>query len=148
YANALDWQRPPRNMIQTAYWYLNSSQYRYDTFAADALSASGASGAEGRFAGMTTADLIAPSARMGGRPSYPTADRKPLGRVEEPAAADQEVRESIPAQLKSGGLRSAAEDPDAPENFPRVRTTWRPNLLGSSAKGNQYFLNHLLGTDS
>ena len=25
---------------------------------------------------------------------------------------------------------------------------WRANLLGSSAKGNEYFLKHLLGTDS
>ena len=27
-------------------------------------------------------------------------------------------------------------------------TVWRANLLGSSAKGNEYFLKHLLGTDS
>ena len=25
---------------------------------------------------------------------------------------------------------------------------WRANLLGSSGKGNEYFLRHLLGTDS
>ena len=31
-AFALDWQRPPRHMNQTAYWYVNTSQYRYDTF--------------------------------------------------------------------------------------------------------------------
>jgi nitrate reductase alpha subunit len=34
-AFALDWQRPPRHMNQTAYWYVNTSQYRYDTFTAD-----------------------------------------------------------------------------------------------------------------
>ncbi len=45
-------------------------------------------------------------------------------------------------------LRFACEDPDAPENFPRCLTVWRANLLGSSAKGNEYFLKHLLGTDS
>ena len=49
---------------------------------------------------------------------------------------------------KSGDLRFAGEDPDAPENFPRVLTIWRANLLGSSGKGNEYFLKHLLGTDS
>ncbi|GAA3342059.1 hypothetical protein GCM10020358_35700 [Amorphoplanes nipponensis] len=27
-------------------------------------------------------------------------------------------------------------------------TVWRANLLGSSAKGNEYFLRHLLGTDA
>nr|WP_229698970.1 molybdopterin-dependent oxidoreductase [Wenjunlia tyrosinilytica] len=44
-------------------------------------------------------------------------------------------------------MRFAGEDPDAPENFPRVLNVWRANLLGSSAKGNEYFLKHLLGTD-
>ena len=38
-ANALDWNRPPRNMIQTAYWYLHTDQFRYDHFGADTLSA-------------------------------------------------------------------------------------------------------------
>ena len=38
-ANALDWNRPPRNMIQTAYWYLHTDQFRYDQFGADTLSA-------------------------------------------------------------------------------------------------------------
>src|SRR5207253_9629709 len=50
--------------------------------------------------------------------------------------------------LRSGELRFAAEDPDSPENFPRVLAIWRANLLGSSGKGNEYFLKHLLGTDS
>jgi nitrate reductase alpha subunit len=40
------------------------------------------------------------------------------------------------------------EDPDDPANFPRVLTVWRANLLGSSGKGNEYFLRHLLGADS
>ena len=34
-ANALDWNRPPRNMIQTAFWYLHTNQFRYDQFGAD-----------------------------------------------------------------------------------------------------------------
>jgi nitrate reductase alpha subunit len=42
-------------------------------------------------------------------------------------------------------LRFACEDPDAPENFPRVLTVWRANVLGSSGKGHEYFLEHLLG---
>src|SRR5690606_20849073 len=44
--------------------------------------------------------------------------------------------------------RFACTDPDAPQNWPRVLTVWRANLLGSSAKGNEYFLRHLLGTDA
>ncbi len=44
--------------------------------------------------------------------------------------------------------RFAAEDPDAPENFPRVLTVWRANLLGSSGKGNEYFLQAPAGRDA
>jgi nitrate reductase alpha subunit len=38
------------------------------------------------------------------------------------------------------------EDPDAPENWPRVWYIWRGNALMSSAKGHEYFLRHYLGT--
>jgi nitrate reductase alpha subunit len=147
YANALDWGRPARTMIQTAYWYLNTDQFRYDPFSADTLAAA-APGTGGRFEGRTTADLIAQSARLGWMPSYPTFDRNPLDLADEAEQAGRPVTETIPEQLRSGDLRFAAEDPDAPENFPRVLTVWRANLLGSSAKGNEYFLHHLLGTDS
>ncbi|HMU17636.1 MAG TPA: molybdopterin-dependent oxidoreductase, partial [Thauera aminoaromatica] len=49
-------------------------------------------------------------------------------------------------QLKGGQLDFAFADPDAPENFPRVMFIWRSNLLGSSGKGHEYMLRHLLGT--
>ncbi len=42
----------------------------------------------------------------------------------------------------------AVTEPDDPANWPRVLSVWRANLLGSSSKGNEYFLRHLLGTDS
>ncbi|MGH3594740.1 MAG: molybdopterin dinucleotide binding domain-containing protein, partial [Mycobacterium sp.] len=35
-----------------------------------------------------------------------------------------------------------------PVNFPRVLTVWRANLLGSSGKGMEYFMRHLLGADN
>ena len=38
------------------------------------------------------------------------------------------------------------EDPDAPENWPRVWFIWRGNALMASAKGHEYFLKHYLGT--
>jgi nitrate reductase / nitrite oxidoreductase, alpha subunit len=144
-ANALDWNRPPRNMIQTAYWYLHTDQFRYDPFGADTLSATTGSG---RLAGKSTADVIAQSARMGWMPSYPTFDRNPLDLCDEAAAAGRPVADHVVDQLEAGQLRFAGEDPDAPENFPRVLSIWRANLLGSSGKGNEYFLKHLLGTDS
>lgn len=54
----------------------------------------------------------------------------------------------VVSELKNGNLKFAIEDPDAPENWPRVLTVWRANILGSSSKGNEYFLKHLLGTDN
>lgn len=144
-ANALDWNRPPRNMNQTAYWYLHADQFRYDGFGADTLAASTGSGS---LMGRTTADIIAQSARMGWSPSYPTFDRNPLDLADEAAAAGSEPATWVVDQLRTGALRFAADDPDAPENFPRILAVWRANLFGSSAKGNEYFLRHLLGTDS
>jgi nitrate reductase / nitrite oxidoreductase, alpha subunit len=144
-ATAADWNRPARTMIQTAYWYLHTDQFRYDPFSADTLAAASAGGS---FANRTTADLIAASARMGWMPSYPTFDRNPLGIADAADAADQPVADYVVDELKAGRMRFASEDPDAPENFPRVLTIWRANLLGSSAKGNEYFLRHLLGTDN
>jgi nitrate reductase / nitrite oxidoreductase, alpha subunit len=38
---ASDWSRPPRLMIQTAYWYLHTDQFRYDRFSAGTLAAGG-----------------------------------------------------------------------------------------------------------
>ncbi|HEY0637915.1 MAG TPA: nitrate reductase subunit alpha [Pseudonocardiaceae bacterium] len=144
-ANALDWSRPPRHMIQTAYWYLHTDQFRYDAFGADTL-ASATSG--GLLAGKSTADVLAASARMGWMPSYPTFDRSSLRLADDAEQAATPITEYVPAELKAGRLRFACEDPDAPENFPRVLTVWRSNLLGSSGKGSEYFLKHLLGTDA
>jgi nitrate reductase / nitrite oxidoreductase, alpha subunit len=144
-ANALDWSRPPRNMIQAAYWYLHTDQWRYDQFSADTLSAATSSG---QLAGLSTADVVAKSARMGWMPSYPTFDRNPLDLCDEAAEAGRPVGEHVVEQLREGSLRFAGEAPDAPENFPRILAVWRANLLGSSAKGNEYFLKHLLGTTS
>ncbi|MGW4351486.1 nitrate reductase subunit alpha [Nocardia sp. NPDC004582] len=144
-ANALDWARPPRQMIQTAYWYLHTDQFRYDPFTADQLTTTDG---VGHFAGKTTADLLAKTARMGWMPSFPTFDRNPLDLVDEAEAAGVTPADHVVAQLKSGRLGFAGEDPDNPANFPRLLTIWRSNLLGSSAKGNEYFLAHLLGADN
>lgn len=144
-AFGLDWVRPPRQMIQTAYWYLHTDQYRYDHYTADTMAAPTGTGL---FDGMSTADQLALSARLGWMPSYPTFNRNPLDLADEAEASGKPIGEYVVEQLKSGSLRFAVEDPDAPENWPRVLMMWRANLFGSSAKGNEYFLRHLLGTDS
>ncbi|GAA1764683.1 nitrate reductase subunit alpha [Luedemannella helvata] len=145
-AGALDWSRPPRQMIGTAYWYLHTDQWRYDQYDAGALASPLG---QGTFAGRHTADLLAQSARLGWMPSMPTLNRNPLDVADEAVAAspDNPGRYVADALVK-GELGFACEDPDAPGNWPRVLTVWRANLLGSSAKGNEYFLRHLLGTSA
>ncbi|KAB1143506.1 nitrate reductase subunit alpha [Streptomyces luteolifulvus] len=144
-AFGLDWQRPPRQMQGTVYWYLATDQWRYDPFTSQTMASPLATG---RFAGRTAADNIALASRLGWMPSYPTFNRNPLDLADEAARLGKDGPQHVVDGLKSGHLRFACEDPDAPENFPRVLTVWRANLLGSSAKGNEYFLRHLLGTDS
>jgi nitrate reductase alpha subunit len=51
-------------------------------------------------------------------------------------------------QLKSGDLAFSCDDPDDPKNFPRNMFIWRSNVLGSSGKGHEYMLKHLLGTQN
>ncbi|MFB4279380.1 nitrate reductase subunit alpha [Nonomuraea sp. MTCD27] len=139
-AGALDWARPPRQVPGTMYWYLHTDQWRYDHFDAGELTSPLARGA---FRGKHTADLVTESIRNGWMPMAPAFDRNPLelGDADDPVAYTR-------AELAAGRLRHAAEDPDDPRNWPRVLTLWRSNLLGSSAKGNEYFLHHLLGTAS
>ncbi|TFB71624.1 nitrate reductase subunit alpha [Cryobacterium sp. Hz9] len=147
-ANALDWSRPPRTMIGTGYWYMHTDQWRSDGYSADSLKSPLA---EGHFDGMHTADTLAQSARLGWMPFYPQFDRNPLDLADEVQAAIErgdatDAPSYVAAALKSGQLKSAIDDVDAPGNWPRTLVLWRSNLFGSSAKGNEYFLKHLLGT--
>jgi len=82
---------------------------------------------------------------MGWLPSYPTLNRNPLDVADEAAAAGRDVSEHVVTELEDGSLGFACEDPDDPANFPRVLNLWRANILGSSSKGHEYFLRHLLG---
>ncbi|MBO3740200.1 nitrate reductase subunit alpha [Actinoplanes flavus] len=141
-AFALDWVRPPRQMIGTAYWYTHTDQWRYDTYTADTVASPTGTGL---FAGRHTMDLLAQSARLGWMPSMPTFDRNPLDLADE---AGDDPGPHVANELHAGRLGFACADPDDPKNWPRVFTAWRANILGSSAKGNEYFLKHLLGTRS
>jgi len=149
-ANGLDWSRPPRTMIGTAFWYMHTDQWRFDGYAADALASPLA---EGNLTGMHTADTIAQSARLGWMPFYPQFDVNPLDLADEArAAVDAGTAETpsayVAQQLADGKIKPSIADIDAPENWPRTLVLWRSNLMGSSAKGNEYFLKYLLGTHS
>jgi nitrate reductase alpha subunit len=141
-AFALDWNRPPRQQATTPFWFLMSDQWRYQrTRAGEYASAVG----RGSLADLHLADCYALAARLGWMPSYPSFDRNPLELADDAEAAGLEVADYVVRELKEGRLRFAAEDPDAPGNYPRVLTLWRANLLGSSSKGHEYFLRYVLG---
>jgi len=141
-AFAADWCRPPRHQAATPFWYLATDQWRYDPMRGEDVSSPLASGA---LAGRHIADLHAQAARLGWLPSHPTFDRNPLELADAAAAEALDPADYIVRELREGRLRFACEDPDAPECHPRILTVWRSNLLGSSGKGHEYFLKHLLG---
>jgi nitrate reductase alpha subunit len=92
------------------------------------------------------ADMNLRAVRMGWLPSAPQLDRNPIEVVREAEKAGVAPVDYAVAQLKSGALDFAFADPDAPQNYPRNMFIWRSNLLGSSGKGHEYMLRHLLGT--
>ena len=144
-AFALDWGRPPRHMNATSAWYAHTDQWRYETLSADEILSPTAP------AGDWDASMIdynIRAERMGWLPSAPQLKQNPLEVAKSAKAAGQEPRDYIADKLKSGELQMSCEDPDAPENWPRNLFVWRSNLLGSSGKGHEYFLKHLLGTDN
>jgi len=147
-ANALDWGRPPRTMTGTSYWYMHTDQWRTDGYSTGSLASPLATG---DLPTLHTADAIAKSARLGWMPFYPQFDRNPLDLADEVSAAVSAGKAAdapsyVAAALTDGTLQAAITDVDAPQNWPRTLVLWRSNLMGSSAKGNEYFLRNLLGT--
>ncbi len=140
---ALDWSRPPRQMNGTSYYYFNTDQWRYEKVAVSELLSPLADPA--RFSG-SIADLNLRAVRMGWLPCAPQLDRNPLQVARDAAQSGQAPADYVVAQLKSGALDFAFADPDSPQNFPRNLFVWRSNLLGSSGKGHEYMLRHMLGT--
>ena len=111
--------RPPRQMIQTAYWYLHTDQFRYDHFGADTLAAPTG---EGQLAGQAHRRRDRPVARgWAGCRRTRTFDRNPLDLADEAAAAGQAGRRRT-SSTSSGPATSSspARTPTRPENYPRV----------------------------
>ncbi len=144
-AFGLDWARPARQMQGTIFFYLVTDQFRYEDLPTETL----ASPLSRRFHTLHPVDMIALSSRLGWMPSYPQFDHNPLDLVRDARARGAQTSEAIVQEvvrrLRTGEVRLAAEAPDHPLNFPRVFFIWRSNLLGSSGKGHEYFLTHLLG---
>ena len=141
-AFALDWARPPRQMNSTSCWYAHTDQWRYETLSVDEILSPLAP--EGKWTG-SLIDFNARAERMGWLPSAPQLQRNPLQVSKDAAAAGMEAKDYVARELKAGRLAMSCDDPDDPSNWPRNLFVWRSNLLGSSGKGHEYFLKHLLG---
>ena len=143
-AFALDWSRPPRHMNSTSAWYAHTDQWRYETLGVREILSPTAP--EGDWDG-SLIDFNIRAERMGWLPSAPQLRTNPLEVAKAAKKAGKEIPAYVAEELKAGRLEMSCEDPDAPENWPRNLFVWRSNLLGSSGKGHEYFLKHLLGTD-
>ena len=143
-AFALDWNRPPRHMNSTSFFYNHSNQWRYEKLEIDEILSPLADAQKWR--DYSLIDCNVRSERMGWLPSAPQLEENPLRLTESARNAGKSSRDYVVERLKGGSLRFSCEDPDDPRNFPRNLFVWRSNLLGSSGKGHEYMLKHLLGT--
>ena len=142
-AFALDWHRPPRQMNSTSFFYAHTDQWRYEQVSVNEILSPTADPEQ--FKG-SLIDFNVRAERMGWLPSAPQLQTNPIQVVKDAAAAGLDPKDYVVKSLQDGSLRMACEDPDHPDNFPRNMFIWRSNLLGSSGKGHEYFLKHLLGT--
>lgn len=142
-AFGLDWSRPPRHMNSTSFFYAHTDQWRYETLKVDEILSPTAP--EGDW-DATLIDYNIRAERMGWLPSAPQFKTNPLDVAKAAMKSKKEPKDYVADQLKSGDLEMSCEDPDDEANWPRNMFVWRSNLLGSSGKGHEYFLKHLLGT--
>ncbi|SFT83163.1 respiratory nitrate reductase alpha subunit apoprotein [Pseudovibrio denitrificans] len=143
-AFALDWARPPRHMNSTSFFYAHTDQWRYETLKVDEIISPTAP--EGDW-NASLIDYNIRAERMGWLPSAPQLQTNSLQVAKDAEASGKDAKDYVAQELKSGSLKLSCEDPDNEANWPRNLFVWRSNLLGSSGKGHEYFLRHLLGTE-
>ena len=144
-AFATDWARPPRQQNSTSFFYAHSDQWRYETL--DVKEILSPTAPDGDW-GATFIDYNAKAERMGWLPSAPALKTNPLDVAKAAEREGIDPREYAARELESKRLEMSCMDPDHPDNWPRNMFVWRSNLLGSSGKGHEYFLKHLLGTSN
>ena len=140
-AFALDWVKPPRRQQSPTWHYVHSDQWRYEGDFTDYAAVP----PNARWAKGHAMDHAARAVRLGWMPFYPQFNRNPLELASAERTPEETVR-SVVDQLKAGTTQFSVDDPDAPENWPRVWLIWRGNAIMSSAKGHEFFLRHYLGT--
>jgi len=143
-AFGLDWHRPPRHMNSTSFFYAHSNQWRYEKLELDEILSPLADKAD--WENQSLIDCNVRAERMGWLPSAPQLEENPLELSKQAKEAGLSCVEYVTGRLKNGSLRMSCVAPDEPRNFPRIMFIWRSNILGSSGKGHEYMLKHLLGT--
>ncbi|MCK6579392.1 MAG: nitrate reductase subunit alpha [Anaerolineae bacterium] len=145
-AFALDWTKPPRLQQSPTWHYVNSDQWRYEGDFTEYAPIP----PETRWAKGHAMDMEIQAVHRGWMPYYPQFSHNPMQLVtqaeNEGSRTHEEITRWLVDQLKAGKVNFAVEDPDAPENWPRVWFIWRGNAIMSSAKGHEFFLRHYLGT--
>jgi len=144
-----DWYPPSRLQNAPSWHYVHTDQWRYEKEFTDYHTVPQNHNPNSLAHGHTV-DLQNRAVRSGWLPFYPQFNKNSLEITRDAKAAgagnDQEIIDYAVEELKNGRLKFASEDPDAPENWPRVWYIWRGNALMSSSKGHEYFLKHYLGT--
>ena len=145
-AFAKDWQGPPRLQNATSWFYFATDQWKYEESSVESLRST--TGGNIRYSHPADYNVLA--ARLGWLPSYPQFNRSSLSFFEEAKnegdTDDSNIRQKAIDAIKDRSMKFAVEDPDAKENHPKTLFVWRSNLISSSAKGQEYFMKHLLGT--
>ncbi|PNH96133.1 nitrate reductase subunit alpha [Vibrio diazotrophicus] len=141
-AFGLDWQKPPRHMNGTSFFYNHSSQWRYEKLNTQELLSPLAD--KTRYS-QHLIDMNVKAERLGWLPSSPQLNVNPLHIAKQASEAGLSATDYTVKALKEGEIRFASEQPE--DHYPRNMFIWRSNLLGSSGKGHEYLLKYLLGTE-
>ncbi len=148
-AFARDWNPAARLQNAPSWHYVNTDQWRYEKQFTDYHTVP-PDQPPGSLAAGHTMDVQARAVRNGWLPFYPQFNKNPFDVVKDAeqagATTQEQVNDYVVRNLKSGDLKFSVDDPDAPENWPRVWFIWRGNALMASSKGHEYFLKHYLGT--
>ena len=145
-AFALDWLRPPRQVNSTSYFYMHSDQWRYEHVGLSEILSPLAD--QKRWEGLSIVDCNVKAQRMGWTTCSPEINMNSLDVVKNAKAENKDPKDWLCEKLQSGDVAMASEDIDNEKNCPRNLFIWRSNLIGCSAKGMEYVLKHLLGTQN
>ena len=146
-AFALDWQKPPRQQQSPTWHYVHSDQWRYEgDFTDYAPGAEGREVGEGPRHGPRGPGRAVRAGCPSIRSSTGTRSTSPRRRRRRAHDSNDEIVRWVGDKIADGDVKLAVDDPDAEESWPRIWLIWRGNAIASSAKGQEFFLRHYLGT--